>query len=48
MNKFLLAFMMALFLTGCATTGEGGGGLAEIAPYDELTYEPLPDMVAVE
>lgn len=48
MNKFLLALMMALFLIGCATTGGSGGGLPEIAPYDEATYEPLPDMVAAE
>lgn len=47
MNKFLLALIMALFLVGCATTGEGGG-LPEIAPYDEVSYEPLPDMVAAE
>jgi len=44
MNKFLLALMTALFLVGCATAG-GGGALPEIAPYDEPTYEPLPDNV---
>ena len=45
MNKFLLVLMMAMFLIGCTTSG---GTLPEIAPYDEATYEPLPDMVAVE
>lgn len=50
MNKFLLALMTALFLIGCATTGGSGsgGGLPEIAPYDEPTYpplwEPLPEI----
>jgi len=45
MNKFLLALMMAMFLIGCATSG---GTLPEIAPYDEATYEPLPDMVPAQ
>jgi hypothetical protein len=48
MNKFLLALMTMLFLVGCATTGGSGGALAEIAPYDEATYEALPDMVPAE
>lgn len=48
MNKFLLALMMSLFLIGCATSGGSSGALPEIAPYDEATYEPLPDMVAAE
>ncbi len=48
MNKFLLALMMALFVVGCASTGGSGGALPEIAPYDEPTYEPLPDMVPAE
>lgn len=45
MNKFVLALLTALFLVGCATTS---GSLPEIAPYDEPTYEPLPDMVPAE
>jgi hypothetical protein len=45
MNKFLLALVTALFFVGCATTS---GSLPEIAPYDEPTYEPLPDMVPAE
>ncbi len=45
MNKFLLTLMAALVLVGCASAGGGGGALPEIAPYDEPTYEPLPDMV---
>lgn len=46
MNKFLLALMMALFVVGCASTG--GSALPEIAPYDEASYDPLPDMVPAE
>ena len=41
-----------ILLSGCASTGstyvENNGGLPEIAPYDEPTYEPLPAMVAAE
>lgn len=48
MNKFLLALMTTLFLVGCASTGGSSAALPEIAPYDEATYEPLPDMVAAE
>ena len=49
MNQFAMTLMAALlFLSGCAATGgaaSAGGGLPEIAPYDEATYEPLPNMV---
>ncbi|MGJ8619299.1 MAG: hypothetical protein ACSHWN_03120 [Methylophilaceae bacterium] len=45
MNKFVLALMTALFLVGCASTS---GPLPDIAPYDEPTYDPLPDMVPAE
>lgn len=56
MNQFVIALMaiMAL-LSGCASSGgavsagaEDNGGLAEIAPYDEATYDALPDVVAAE
>jgi len=45
MNKFVLALLTSLFLIGCASTGGSGGGLPEIAPYDQPTYEPLPATV---
>lgn len=45
MNKFILALITALLLVGCASTS---GPLPEIAPYDEPSYEPLPDMVPAE
>jgi hypothetical protein len=51
MNKFLLALMTMLFVVGCASTGGGsaeGGGLPEIAAYDDEAVEALPDMVAAE
>jgi uncharacterized protein YceK len=50
MNQFVIALMaMMLVLSGCASTGGAtsadNGGLPEIAPYDEATYDPLPEMV---
>jgi len=45
MNKFLITLMTTLFLVGCASMGGNGGTLPEIAPYEEATYEALPDMV---
>ncbi len=49
MNQFVMALMaITMVLSGCASSGgavSAGGGLPEIAPYDEATYEPLPDMV---
>lgn len=53
MNQFAIALAaMLLVLSGCASTGGSAsadnGGLPEIAPYDEATYEPLPDVVAAE
>lgn len=50
MNQFVIALMaMMMVLSGCASTGgAAGGGLPEIAPYDEATYEPLPDVVPAE
>jgi len=52
MNKFLLAAIAALFLVGCAGYGasssSSSASLPEIAPYDEATYEPLPEVVPAE
>lgn len=54
MNQFVIASIaVMILLSGCASTGgskyaENNGGLPEIAPYDEPTYEPLPDMVPAE
>jgi len=45
MNKFLLSLMAALFLVGCASSGGSSAALPEIAPYDDPTYEALPEMV---
>ena len=54
MNRFVIgSIALMILLSSCATTGrstytENNGGLPEIAPYDEPTYEPLPDVVPVE
>jgi len=53
MRKWLFAMfaLMAVLMVGCAsnqTTAGSGGMLPEIAPYDEATYDALPDMVAAE
>jgi hypothetical protein len=58
MNKFIIALIavMMLFISGCASTGgasassgaSDGGGLPEIAAYDDEAVEDLPDMVAAE
>lgn len=48
MNKFLLALIMMLLLVGCASTGGSNNALPEIAPYDDPTYDSLPDMVPAE
>lgn len=55
MNQFVIAIMaMMMVLSGCASSGgtslavENNGGLPEIAPYDEATYEPLPDMAIAQ
>jgi len=49
MNKFVLALLSAVvvFAAGCASSGSSmaGGGLPEIAPYDEAAVAPLPTMV---
>jgi len=51
MSRFLLALMTMFFVVGCASTGSSsaeGGGLPEIAAYDDEAVETLPDMVAAE
>jgi len=51
MGKFLLALLTMFFIVGCASTGGSsaeGGGLPEVAAYDDEAVEPLPDMVAAE
>lgn len=56
MNKLAIALMamMMLFMVGCASSGgasagaSDGGGLPEIAAYDDEAVELLPDTVAAE
>lgn len=56
MQKWMLALMafLVLVVTGCASSGgttaaaNDGGGLPEIAAYDDEAFELLPDMVAAE
>ncbi|NOT14228.1 MAG: hypothetical protein HOP21_01375 [Methylotenera sp.] len=58
MRSLLLALLAVctLFILGCASNGampsaqndDGGGGLPEIAAYDDEPFEPLPDFVAAE
>lgn len=55
MQKWMLALMafLVLVVTGCASSGgtaaaNDGGGLPEIAAYDDEAFEPLPEMVAAE
>jgi hypothetical protein len=57
MQKWMLALMVffVLIVSGCASSGgaasasaNDGGGLPEIAAYDDEAFDPLPDMVAAE
>ncbi len=57
MQKWMLALMvfLAFVVSGCASSGgassasaNDGGGLPEIAAYDDEPVELLPDMVAAE
>jgi len=57
MNKTILALMslFVLLMTACAGTSQtsasaasDGGGLPEIAAYDDATLEALPDVIAAE
>jgi uncharacterized protein YceK len=59
MQKWMLALMVLLvsIVSGCASSGgatsasagaNDGGGLPEIAAYDDEAFEPLPDMVSAE
>lgn len=56
MNQFVIGLMaIMVLLSGCASSGgatsasaEDNGGLAEIAAYEDASYDALPDVVASE
>jgi hypothetical protein len=59
MSKIVLALMglMIVLVTGCAAKGGAmnsnvatadNGGLPDIAAYEEMVVEPLPDMIQAE
>ncbi len=56
MRKWLFAVfaMLVVFTSGCATQqttaapASSGEMLAEIAPYDDAPFDPLPEMVPAE
>lgn len=57
MQKWMLALMafLVLVISGCASSGgaasagaNDGGGLPEIAAYDDEAVELLPDTVSAE
>lgn len=45
MMKNLLLVVCATFAFGFSAVTFAGDDLPEIAPVDEVTYEPLPDFV---
>lgn len=54
MRKWLFAVfaMLVVFTTGCATQSTAAAPseqmLAEIAPYDDVPFDPLPETIAAE
>ena len=57
MKKTILALMslLVLLMTACAGTSQtsvsaasDGGGLPEIAAYDDAAFEALPDVITAE
>ncbi len=48
MNKFLIALVVILPLSGTGAHAADNGDLPEIAAYDDAAYDPLPDVISAQ